>query len=64
MLKFKYNYFEGGENMGDAIKKVFYVIVAIGLCAIIGTFIVKPIVTQVKGQQTQIQNINFDKYTQ
>lgn len=50
--------------MPDAIKKIFYVIVAIGLCAIIGTYIVKPIVTQAKGQQSQIQEINFSKYTQ
>lgn len=45
--------------MESDLKKVFYVLVAIGMIGVVSVCIVKPIATKVKAQQTPIENVSF-----
>lgn len=49
--------------MGADIKKIFWIITAIGIIAVMAAFIVTPIVTQIKNQKPEIEKINFSQGT-
>lgn len=49
--------------MGDDLKKIFWIVVAIGIIGIFATFVVAPAVDKIKDQQTAIEDIDFSSGT-
>ena len=49
--------------MGDDLKKIFWIVVAIGIIGIFAKFVVEPAVTKIEGQQKAIEKIDFSAGT-
>ena len=45
--------------MEDDIKKIWWVIVGLVIVVVLGTNVVSPTVTKVKGQKTAIENVIY-----
>ena len=49
--------------MGSDLKKLFWIVVAIGVIGIFSVYVVAPAVTKTKAQKTAIEDIDFTEGT-